>query len=146
MTQPPSSIMGHTLRRVIFFVLVTLTTLIALGLLVSVFQPDGFSPMELLLLLLYTILFAWICISFWTAFMGFWVLLFGRDRWAISRQSPDTSPDPMAAPPRTAILMPIYNEDSERVFAGLRAIHQSLADHGPTGRIRFLHPQRHPRP
>ena len=129
MTQPSSSIMGHTLRRVFFFVLVTLTTLIALGLLVSVFQTDGFSPMELLLLLLYTVLFAWICISFWTAFMGFWVILSGRDRWAISRQ-PGTPADPAAPPPRTAILMPIYNEDSERVFAGLRAIHQSLATTG----------------
>jgi len=130
MTQPPSPIMGHTLRRMVFFLLVTLTTLVALGLLVSVFQPDGFSPMELLLLLLYTILFSWICISFWTAFMGFWVILLGRDRWAISRQSPDTPPYPAAPPPRTAILMPIYNEDSERVFAGLRAIHQSLAATG----------------
>ena len=138
MTQPSSSIMGHTLRRVIFFVLVTLTTLIALGLLVSVFQPDGFSPMELLLLLLYTILFAWICIAFWTAFMGFWVILFGRDRWAISRQPSDTSPDPTAPPPRTAILMPIYNEDSERVFAGLRAIHQSLAATGQLDSFDFF--------
>ncbi len=130
MMHSSSPIMGHTLRRVVFFTLVALTTLIALGLLVSVFQTDGFSPMELLLLLLYTILFAWICISFWTAFMGFWILLFGRDRWAISRQAPQTPPDPGAAPPRTAILMPIYNEDSERVFAGLRAIHQSLAATG----------------
>ena len=130
MMHSSSPIMGHTLRRVVFFTLVALTTLIALGLLVSVFQTDGFSPMELLLLLLYTILFAWICISFWTAFMGFWILLFGRDRWAISRQAPQTPPDPRAAPPRTAILMPIYNEDSERVFAGLRAIHQSLAATG----------------
>lgn len=116
---------GHTLRRVLFFSLVTITTLIALGLLVSVFQPDGFSPIELFLLLLYTILFAWICISFWTAFMGFWMLLCGRDRWAISRQvAAAQAPDPLA---RTAILMPIYNEDPERVFAGLRAIYQSLA-------------------
>lgn len=130
MMHSSSPIMGHTLRRVVFFTLVALTTLIALGLLVSVFQTDGFSPMELLLLLLYTILFAWICISFWTAFMGFWIRLFGRDRWAISRQAPQTPPDPRAAPPRTAILMPIYNEDSERVFAGLRAIHQSLAATG----------------
>lgn len=57
---------GHTLRRFIFFLLVILTSLIALGLLISVFQTDGFSPMELLLLFLYTILFAWVCISFWT--------------------------------------------------------------------------------
>ena len=105
------ALIGHTLRRVAFFALVALTTLIALGLLVSVFHTGGLSPMELLLLLLYTILFSWICISFWTAFMGFFVILFGRDRWAISRQ-PAVPPDPTAPPPHTAILMPIYNEDS----------------------------------
>ena len=121
--------MGHTLRRVTFFLLVTLTTLIALGLMASAFHSNGLSPMEMLLLLLYAILFSWICMSFWTAFMGFIAILLGRDRWAISRQS-GMLPDPAMPPPRTAILMPIYNEDSERVFAGLRAIHQSLADTG----------------
>ncbi len=124
---PP--IIGHTLRRVVFFLLVILTTLVALGLMASAFHSNGLSPMEFLLLLLYAILFSWICMSFWTAFVGFFVILFGRDRWAISRQ-PATPPEPNAPPPRTAILMPIYNEDSERVFAGLRAIHQSLADTG----------------
>lgn len=126
--QTPEPI-GHALRQAGFFALVILSTLIALGLLVSVFHTDGLSPIELLLLLLYAILFSWICISFWSALMGFFILLFGRDRWAISRQ-PGTSPDPTAPPPRTAILMPIYNEDSQRVFAGLRATHQSLVDTG----------------
>ena len=124
------AIIGHTLRRTAFFALVALTTLLALGLLVTVFHTGGLSPMELLLLLLYTILFSWICISFWTAFMGFFVILFGRDRWAISRQPAAPSPDSAAPLARTAILMPIYNEDSERVFAGLRAIHRSLAQTG----------------
>jgi len=134
-TQPP--IMGHTLRRVVFFLLVLLTTLVAMGLMVSVFQTDGLSPMELILLLLYAILFSWICISFWTAFMGFFICLTGHDHWAISRH-PGTPPDPAAPPPRTAILMPIYNEDSERVFAGLRAIHQSLADTGQLAGFDFF--------
>ncbi len=138
MTPPSTPVTGHALRRTVFFMLVTLTTLIALGLLVSVFQTDGFSPMELLLLFLYTILFAWICISFWTAFLGFLVILLGRDRWAISRQAPITPPDPAAPRPRTAILMPIYNEDSERVFAGLHAIHQSLAATGQLGGFDFF--------
>ncbi len=124
-----AAVTGHTLRRVTFFSLITLTTLIALGLLISVFHTDGLSPIELVLLLLYTILFSWICISFWSALMGFFVLLFGRDRWAISRQPAHPS-DLTAPPPRTAILMPIYNEDSQRVFAGLRATHRSLADTG----------------
>ena len=107
--QTPPAI-GHALRRTVFFVLVAITTLLAMGLLVSVFHTDGLSPIELILLLLYAILFAWICISFWSALLGFWVMLTGRDHWAISRQ-PGTPPDP-AAPPRTALLMPIYNEDS----------------------------------
>ena len=132
---PP--LMGHTLRRVTFFLLVLLTTLIAMGLMVSVFQTDGLRPMELILLLLYAILFSWICISFWTAFMGFFIILTGRDRWAISRH-PGEPPDPAAPLPRTAILMPIYNEDSERVFAGLRAIHQSLADTGQLADFDFF--------
>ena len=119
----------HTLRRGAFFLLVLATTLIALGLLFSVFQTNGLSPMERLLLLLYAILFAWICVSFWTAFLGFLVCLSGRDSWAISRR-PDIPGAPTGAPPRTAILMPIYNEDSERVFAGLRAMHQSLVETG----------------
>ncbi|HUM93533.1 MAG TPA: glucans biosynthesis glucosyltransferase MdoH [Candidatus Competibacter sp.] len=122
-------VIGHTLRRAVFFILIAVTTLLALGLLVTVFHTDGLSPIERVLLVLYAILFSWICVSFWTALMGFWVMLTGRDRWAISRH-PGTPPDPAAPPPRTAILMPIYNEDSQRVFAGLRAIHQSLADTG----------------
>ncbi|MFZ1493939.1 MAG: glucans biosynthesis glucosyltransferase MdoH [Candidatus Competibacter denitrificans] len=134
--QTPEPI-GHALRQAGFFALVILSTLIALGLLVSVFHTDGLSPIELLLLLLYAILFSWICISFWSALMGFFILLFGRDRWAISRQ-PGTSPDPTAPPPRTAILMPIYNEDSQRVFAGLRATHQSLVDTGQSDGFDFF--------
>jgi membrane glycosyltransferase len=133
----PSPIMGHTFRRVVFFTLVTVTTLFALGLLITVFHTDGISPIELVLLLLYTILFSWICLSFWSALLGFFVILFGRDRWAISRQPP-TPIDPTASPPRTAILMPIYNEDSERVFSGLRAIHQSLADTGQLAGFDFF--------
>lgn len=134
--QTPEPI-GHALRQAGFFALVILSTLIALGLLVSVFHTDGLSPIELLLLLLYAILFSWICISFWSALMGFFILLFGRDRWAISRQ-PGTSPDPTAPPPRTAILMPIYNEDSQRVFAGLRATHKSLVDTGQSDGFDFF--------
>jgi len=134
--QTPAPI-GHALRQAGFFTLVLFSTLIALGLLVSVFHTDGLSPIELLLLLLYAILFSWICISFWSALMGFFILLFGRDRWAISRQ-PGTPPDPNAPPPRTAILMPIYNEDSQRVFAGLRATYQSLVDTGQSDGFDFF--------
>jgi membrane glycosyltransferase len=56
--------------------------------------------------------------------MGFLQLLIGRDRFSISASSIHDGPIPSAA--RTAIVMPICNEDVSRVFAGLRATYESL--------------------
>ena len=60
------------------------------------------------------ILFAWISSGFWTAIAGFFLLLRGRDRFAASQQAVQ----PLAEGVRTAIVMPICNEDVGRVFAG----------------------------
>jgi len=122
---------GHAIRRLVFLSLVAITTLAALGLLASVFQPGGISPLKLFLLVLYAILFAWICVSFWTATIGFVICLIRRDRYAISATGEQTRTDAGVEPPaRTALVMPIYNEDPVRVFAGLRAIYQSLVETG----------------
>lgn len=111
-------------RRYLLFALIALTTLGAIGLLASVFSQRGITPLELVLLLLYAVLFAWICGSFWTAIMGFLVCLRRRDPLAVTAAArpADTT--------RTAIIMPIYNEDTRRVFAGLRAMCQSLVETG----------------
>lgn len=130
MTAPPTAprrLLGYHLRRITFFTLVLLSTLVATGLLSGVFQSQGFRPLELFLLVLYTILFLWLSMSFWTAAMGFWILLWGRDRYSSNHWG---APANRAYRPpteaRTAVLMPIYNEDTNRVFAGLRAIYESL--------------------
>lgn len=123
------------LRRILFFSLVIITTLIAVGLLVSVFQTDGLSTIEIVLLLLYTILFSWICFSFWSAFMGFCIIFFKRDNWTVYHFNEHYINPDKEILPHTAVLMPIYNEDPERVFAGLHAIYQSLLD---TGKIKFF--------
>ncbi|OUD13961.1 glucans biosynthesis glucosyltransferase MdoH [Thioflexithrix psekupsensis] len=114
-------------RRLLFFSLVLLTTLAALSLLTSVFQTDGLSKLELLLLLLYAILFGWICFSFWTALFGFLILYFGKDRTAITA-SLQNAPSELTT--RTALVMPVYNEDPERIFSGLRAMVASLQQTG----------------
>ena len=118
-------------RRTLFFALVVLTTLLALGMITSAFLQNGLTPTELVLLLLYTLLILWVSTSFWTATLGFWVLLRGGDRRSIGRMPP-TRTHPPVTPPRTALVMPIYNEDPSRVTAGLRAIWQSVQE---TGRV-----------
>ena len=78
------------------------------------------------LLVLFALLTCWLAAGFWTAVMGFFVLLRGGDRHLISRSavSADTV---LPAAARTAIVMPICNEDVRRVFAGLRATYESVA-------------------
>lgn len=119
-----------TLRRTVFLILVVVTAFAALAMITSAFMQNGITPQEVVLLLLYTLLILWISTSFWTATLGFWCLLRGGDKRSIGRIPPTASGRPDPAPRRTALVMPIYNEDPTRVFAGLRAIWQSLRETG----------------
>jgi membrane glycosyltransferase len=121
-------------------VLVFSTTLGAMALLSGAFQVDGINPLELLLLLLYAILFAWICTSFWTATVGFLVLLCRIRRWAITAMPAggDRIQETPLGPTRTALLMPVYNEDPARVFASVKAIWRSLAATGQQAGFDFF--------
>jgi membrane glycosyltransferase len=119
-----------SLRRIVFFSLVVLTAFAALAMITSAFMQNGITPQELALLLLYTLLILWISTSFWTATLGFWCLLWGGDKRSIARLPPAAQGKSDPAPKRTALVMPIYNEDPVRVFAGLRAIWQSLRETG----------------
>ncbi len=78
-------------------------------------------------LALFALLFAWVSAGCVTAVMGFWVMLRG-DRHAISIK--DAGTDALGADARTALVMPICNEDVTSVFAGLRASCESLAAAG----------------
>lgn len=111
------------LRRLVLLALVLGQTAFATGFMAAVLPYHGAHWLEKALLVVYVILFAWVSAGFWTALSGFWVLVIGRDRHAISR----SSVEPLGAQVRTAILMPICNEDVSRVFAGLRATYTSLA-------------------
>jgi membrane glycosyltransferase len=76
------------------------------------------------ILVLFAILFCWVSAGFWTALMGFLQLLIGRDKYSITAST--TGLEPLNPKNRTALIMPICNEDVERVFAGLRATYESV--------------------
>jgi membrane glycosyltransferase len=84
---------------------------------------EASSPAEMALLAVFAVLSCWLAAGFWTAMMGFVVLLRGGDRHLISR----AAVQPLPAAARTAVVMPICNEDVKRVFAGLRATIESVA-------------------
>jgi len=63
--------------------------------------------------------------GFWTAVVGFFVLLRRVNRFSLP-DLPSMDLAASASHPRTAILMPICNEDPSRVFAGMGAVYKSL--------------------
>lgn len=91
----------------------------------AVLPYHGHRMLEIAILILFAILTSWVSLGFWTAIMGFVVKATGGDRFAISASAAADAPiDELA---RTAVIMPICNEDVARVFAGLRATIESLA-------------------
>ncbi len=81
-------------------------------------------------LALFALLSAWVVSGFLTALMGFYVSLRG-DRHALSVKK--VAGHGLDASVRTAIVMPICNEDVATVFAGLRATCESLSATGYAG-------------
>ena len=109
-------------RRVLFFGLTFLTSLSASALMADILRTNGFTPWEKSSLIVFFVLFTWITGAFWTAVAGFVVQLVGRDSAVIHSSEGEGRP----LKGRTAVIMPIYNEDTTRVFAGLDVVWSSL--------------------
>ncbi len=92
--------------------------------------------LEIPTLTIFALLFAWISAGFWTALVGFILLMRGRTDTAPG------SPELRLAEPRpqsrVAIVMPIYNEEVERVAAGLQATYKSLQHAGALAHFEFF--------
>ena len=123
-------------RRSMLSILTFGQTVLAAWSMTSILPYHGTRPMEIAILVLFAILFFWVSAGFWTAIMGFVLLITGRDRHAISATAaPDT---PLAPSARTAVIMPICNEDVARVFAGLRATYTSIQATGALDHFDFF--------
>ncbi|EHA13776.1 glucans biosynthesis glucosyltransferase MdoH [Halomonas sp. HAL1] len=114
-------------RRWILLVLIFGQSIIAANQMRTVLPGQGLQWLEVTILSLFVLLFAWVSAGFWTALMGFFQLLRSHDRYAIDSEVGD---EPIDDEARTALLVPICNEDVARVFAGVRATLESLRSTG----------------
>ena len=118
-----------TRRRTVFLLLTFVSTVMA-TLLFADMQPDYDNAwLQYGQLGLFALLSAWVVTGFMTAMMGFYVTLFGDAHTLSSKQVQHHTLDKST---RTAIIMPICNEDVRTVFAGLRATCESVATTGHT--------------
>jgi membrane glycosyltransferase len=127
---------GRRRRAALGFLVVVPSVLAGAGFLATL-PAQVWLPSELALGIFFGALFGWISVGFWTAVFGFALLLRGGDRFAITRAEgvPAPPPDPSC---RTAVAMPICDEPVARVFAGLRAIRESLARSGAVEAFDFF--------
>jgi membrane glycosyltransferase len=88
----------------------------------AVVSVSGTTTLQYVLLGLFTINFSWIALAFTNAILGFLVLAL----------RPNSAPVDPAQPlrHRTAIVMPVYNEQTARTFAALEAIRSSVEASG----------------
>lgn len=115
-------------RRALFWLLVAAQTAAGLWCAIAVLPYHGSHWLEPPILALSAVLMAWLAAGFWMALMGFLVLVRGGDRWALDADAVADRPLPAGA--RTAVLVPVYNENVRRVFAGVRATYESLQRSG----------------
>ncbi len=114
-------------RRAAFLLLTLVSTALATALFADM-QPDYDNAfLQYGQLALFALLTAWVVTGFMTALMGFYVTLFGDAHTLSAKQVEGHTLDPAT---RTAIVMPICNEDVRTVFAGLRATCESIAAAG----------------
>ncbi len=112
-------------RRLVFALLVAVTTGLGMWTMFRILHVGGLTPLEFAILTLFSITFGWIAIAFWSGIIGFTLTLAGRDPLSLARVSSPRRPNDVHS--RTALVMPIHNEDVERVAAGLEATCRDLS-------------------
>jgi membrane glycosyltransferase len=126
----PSTRVGHDhdrsparLRRTVVFTATLALTAVASYEMYQVLNAGRMTMLQVALLVVFTINFVWIALPCVNGLIGFLALWRGR---GISGITLPSLPQVSSLTTRTAILMPIYNEAPQRVFARLQAIYESL--------------------
>ncbi|RPE81185.1 glucans biosynthesis glucosyltransferase MdoH [Vulcaniibacterium tengchongense] len=130
----PTTPRGMAWRRAVVIGGAGLLTLVATYQIWWVLRGAGTDVLETILLLLFVALFAWIAQAFVSAVAGFFVIATRRP----GRLGLDNDAPLPVVRSRTALLMPTYNEDPERLMAGLQAIYESLRATGQLDRFDFF--------
>jgi membrane glycosyltransferase len=125
---------GKSARRYAFTLLSFATTAAGVYTMFDILRANDLTTLEGVLLGLFSITFCWIAMSFWSGLFGFILQMLRIDPLSLKRiKTADTS----AITTRTAVVMPVYNEDTHRVIAGFEATLRSLDKTGELAHFDF---------
>ena len=86
-----------------------------------VLEAIEYTWLRLPMFLLFISCFTWIVVPFWIATIGLVLIVLKIDPLSLERKKPLAPAAPQLAG-RTAVVMPVFNEPPERVFAAMSAI------------------------
>ncbi len=115
-------------RRAGFVLATGLLTATGTWLMLEVLRTNGLQPLELAVLTLFTLTFGWVAAAFCSAMIGGVLHALRVDPLSLRRTSPVDDRLPLWL--RTAVVMPVYNEDVGRAVAGLEATYRDLEGTG----------------
>lgn len=121
-----------TWRRFLLFVFAVATTAGGIHLLATALGPQVPYGLAIALLTVFALGFGWITLSFWAALIGFVLKIFGLHPLSLRRKGAGDGDVPVLKG-RTAILVPVYNEDPAEVFARMATTWRSLETTGQSG-------------
>ncbi len=87
---------------------------------------DGFGLLDLAMLACFLVTVPWVALGFWNSLIGFLLLQLSRRPLAAVAPYLDRVRDDQPITTRTAVVMPVRNEDPARVFRHLRALRDGL--------------------
>ncbi|WP_404342847.1 glucans biosynthesis glucosyltransferase MdoH [Pseudoalteromonas mariniglutinosa] len=124
-------------RAWLFALLVFAISSYGMWIMFDILNSNGMTPLEYALLALFSITFAWIVTAFCSGCMGFILQLFRIDPLTLKRQQAISIDHQALSQTKTAVVMPIYNEDTERVIAGFEVSLRSLMKTGQLAHFDF---------
>ncbi len=116
------------LRRLVMFGATLLMTATAGYVMFDVLGSDALTGFESAIVVLFTINFLWIALSFATAVAGLFLRVFDLD--PVTLRSNKKIKLPAKLTKKTVIVVPVYNENPHQVFARVRSVYESLCDFG----------------
>ena len=137
MTSSNSTMPFKKTRVWLFSLLVLAISAYGMWIMFDILNSNGMTPLEYALLALFSITFTWIVTAFCSGCMGFILQLFRIDPLTLTRQKAIEIDQQALSKTRTAVVMPIYNEDTQRVIAGFEVSLRSLIKTGQFAHFDF---------
>lgn len=128
---------GKSLRRYIYVILSVITASSGVYIMFDILRANDLTVLESVILVLFGISFTWLALAFWSGLFGFILQMLRIDPLTLkSTKSLLEDQSPISC--RTAVVMPVYNEETHRVIAGFEATLRSLEKTGEIAHFDFF--------